>query len=196
VLSLSFDLSALNKAAHRLGRAMPDVERAIQVAMLSAGDTIIARIRADKKKFTHPTGRLDQSLWREAAHEPLKPGIKIGWGVPYGYVLERGPKTKKDWWIFPGKNLVATGKRAGLPTKMLRFVDLAKGSFYGLFKGKLRGRNRRIVEKGAPVIYAKKVHHIWTLKSLRPHMAVHARQVIEGPRQVLAVAVKALEQAL
>jgi hypothetical protein len=111
------------------------------------GRRIITDIRRDEELFSNETGRLKASLWTKRGKDPV-PVQEMGWAVPYGEVLEFGPKRKKTWVIRPkgfrsDVNLGRSG--AGQSLKALRFES--------------KGR----------IVYARKVTHRWTSAELRPH---------------------------
>jgi hypothetical protein len=103
--------------------------------------------------FDNPKGVLEEGLWPKTGQaKAMTKGDKIsiegGWsgaGAAYGYVLERGPLTKRTWVISPGRSIVLKGKRKGLPTIALRFV----------WKGEL--------------VHFRHVKRRWTRSQLRPH---------------------------
>jgi hypothetical protein len=71
----------------------------------------------------------------------------MGWAVPYGYVLEWGPATKRSWVIKPkGFRSTTLGRSGG-----------------GQALTALRWR------AGGEWKYARQVVHKWTVGSLRPH---------------------------
>lgn len=107
--------------------------------------------RARKTKFTAAPvrkGRLLASLWTRRVKE-RDPKQLIGWGVPYGEVLEFGPRGAKTWTIRPKGFRSDITSRGGGKTglKFLRFQ----------WRGK--------------ICYARQVTHVWTKDQLRPHVA-------------------------
>jgi hypothetical protein len=94
------------------------------------------------------TGKLLASIWTERAKGGHRHHIAqhLGWGVPYGEVMEFGPSRSFTWEIVPtgfssaGRSGGATGLR------FLRFQS----------KGKIH--------------FAKKVIHRWTPRELRLHV--------------------------
>lgn len=101
--------------------------------------------------FPEHGGRFLSQTWQDPAKvTKSRATAQAGWGGPsaaYGYVLERGPFSKVSWPIAP-KNVLAQGhgkRKAGDPILALRMVG------------------------PGGVFYAKKVTHVWSDASLRPH---------------------------
>lgn len=145
-------------------RAERDFRRVVAGRVLRYwGDQIRTGIRRDRTLFHYRIppirgsgrrrGALKQSLWRS---RPRREGqdvkVDLGWGVPYGPVLEHGP-TVKRWTIRPtgfrrGVKLGRSG--AGQAIQFLRF----RGSSGGIH-------------------YAREVVHRWKPNQLRPHFEPH-----------------------
>ena len=90
-------------------------------------------------------GALKASLWvgRAKRSSGKSLSVEMGWGVPYGPVLEWGPRVRQ-WIIRPRGFRVA--KRGGVAgVKSLRF------------------------RVGNEIVYARKVVHTWSRDQLRPH---------------------------
>ena len=109
------------------------------------GRRIISSIKTDSSLFTRDRGRLKNSLWTHRRRGELVQ--EMGWAVPYGYVLEWGPSTKRTWVIKPkGFRSDAPGRSGG-------------GRALTALRWKAGGEWK----------YARQVTHRWTVGSLRPH---------------------------
>lgn len=128
------------------------------------GRQIIKYIRRDHKLFRYAnggaTGKLKASL-RTRRGRSIGGDIvqEMSWGVPYGEVLEFGPRRKFTWKIRPKgfRSDVTHGRSGGgVALKFLRF------------------------QVGAKIVYAKEVKHVWTTSQLRPHFEPHMKKHERG----------------
>lgn len=148
-LSATFDLKPLE--THM--RGVPRLVRKHTRQRLSYwGRRHVADIRKHNSVFKYreggATGKLIASMWTRRAKSGGSKQL-IGWGVPYGEVMEFGPRRKFVWDIFPTgfRSDITHGRSGGgVALKMLQFQ----------WHGK--------------ICYAKKVTHRWTTKELRPHV--------------------------
>jgi hypothetical protein len=134
-----------------LGRSFRRDRKLIRVhtrrALSKRARRIISDIRRDEELFSNESGRLKASLWTKRA-KGTEIVQEMGWAVPYGEVLEFGPRHKREWKIRPRgfRSDVTLGRSGGgQALKALRFKS----------KGK--------------IVYARVVTHRWTSDQLRPH---------------------------
>ena len=114
------------------------------------GRRLVSSIRGDSGLFTSDHGVLKASLWTERSKDSAEPAQEIGWGVPYGEVLEWGPARAREWKIRPrGFRSDVTHGRSGGGKALARLRFVAKGK----------------------VVYAREVTHRWTEAERRPHFA-------------------------
>ena len=152
-LQATFDLQPMQTRM----RGVPRLVRAHVRRRLSYwGRYHIKDIRKHSNVFKYSQGKrgnpgephLVNSLWtrRGKGRDPIQ---HIGWGVPWGEVLEFGPRRKFVWPIFPKgfRSDKSQGRSGGgVALKFLRFE----------WKGK--------------IVYSKGVIHRWKKGELRPHV--------------------------
>jgi hypothetical protein len=155
----------------RFLRRAPRIIRGHQRRRLAYwGRYIINSIRRDGKLFKYEQrqrggrrkGMLKASLWTERNRNSREPSQLLGWGVPWGEVMEFGPARKSSWKIRPsGFRSDATLGRSGAG-KALKFLRYEQ---HGVIK------------------YAREVTHVWTDSQKRPHFAKHLKRHDRGFRQ-------------
>lgn len=154
----------------RFLRRAPRIIRGHQRRRLSYwGRYIIASIRRDGKIFKYEQGKrkggkgmLKASLWTERNRKSQQPSQLLGWGVPWGEVMEFGPARKSSWKIRPSgfRSDVGLGRSgAGRALRFLRY------------------------EQHGEIKYAREVTHVWTDSQRRPHFEKHLKRHDRGFRQ-------------
>ena len=99
------DLAPVRRYVQAMGRAAGSrLLVAIKRELEASADDVVesARKNLDSSRMTNPTGMLSQSIYRERQARPKNGflGIGIGWGLPYGRILEYGPSVSA-WVIRP-----------------------------------------------------------------------------------------------
>ena len=143
----------------RLSKAVQHITPAINSALEQGMDMVIAEIRSnDNRLFRNPSAGLTGELARGKASGRKIKAYWTGKSAKYGYVLERGPKSKRSWEIGPSGTLGKgyTGSKGGVPGAGKRHNAGDPVSALR-FKGK------------DGITYRRKVVINWTPASLRPH---------------------------
>lgn len=108
-ITAKFDLSSLRSRF----RGCPRVaRRRLRTVLPKHGKAILGSIRRSKSIFdrtnTHKDSpSLQRSLWASQKNTSNELVQEMGWGVPYGPVLEHGPRKRR--WIIPGPVGFAVG---------------------------------------------------------------------------------------
>ena len=184
-IALKAEIKGLDTRARRLGSVVREYRKTVAKRVLRYwGDQIRSGIRRDRSLFRYRIapirgggrrrGMLKQSLFRSRPRE--MPGhvvqVDLGWGVPYGPVLEWGPERAKVWTIKP------VGFRAGVT---LGRSGAAQAIKFLRFRG-----------AGGGIVYARQVTHKWKQNQLRPHFEPHTEfrfkmMVRDLTRQYMAI---------
>jgi len=159
------DLAPVRRYVQAMGReAGSRLLVRIKRELEASADEVVeaARKNLDSTKLTKSTGMLSTSIHRERHARPQNDflGIGIGWGLPYGRVLEYGPSVSA-WVIRPKFR------------KALRFWMGAQ-----IFTPSGRKSRRMMTEKnGAGIVYRSYVLHRDYPSHRRPHLVQAAETV-------------------
>jgi hypothetical protein len=163
LIEAEIDRQALELVARMMKEAHKKVTIMARRRLRYWGDQIVSGIKRDNTLFSYSIPRLRGQRRRGALKSSLWVGgprksknvagvsVELGWGVPYGSVMELGPARVKRWEIKPTGFRQASSRSGGQTgIRFLRF----------------RGGDRKIH-------YARKVVRRWKQSELRPHFEPH-----------------------
>jgi hypothetical protein len=165
-IGFDFDLGPFQRALQQAPRRVADISKRVlhrwATQFVTEAKAEGSRIFTKQKDTDRREGLVQGIYAYPRGTEPMQKGkallFQIKWSVPYGYILEWGPR-KKIWEIKPKR------------FKALRIP----GWQFTVVRGP--GGAAKMQQN---VVYFKKVVHRWTKWSLRPHMRPAGEKIRPG----------------